>query len=351
MTKQIVCNFCVMDKSDPDITFNDEGVCNHCEQAQKSLREVELEKPNLNKWIKQIKKDGQNRKHNCICGLSGGVDSSTTLHYLVKMGLKPLCFSLDNKYNEPVADENVKRMVEKLKVSHIVKTINQKKYAELQGAFLKSGVKNVEIITDHILMAMTYELAEKNNIKWILSGGNVATESIMPVSWGYQARDLTHIKDIYKRFTGKRLAGLPMCGLLKWNYYKWWSGIKIFYLLDYLDYNRIEAEKMLIKEYGFQSTGEKHEENIWTKWFQNYYLFKKFGIDKRKAHYSSLINSGQMTRKEAMFALTASPVYPHLGLEERAGQYERHSHYDYKTDEWLYNLICKTVKLCKKLAL
>jgi hypothetical protein len=195
-------------------------------------------------------------------------------------------------------------------------------------------------------MASALEIASKYKIKWIVSGGNVATESIMPGSWSYNARDLTHIKDVYQKMTGRKIGGLPLCGIWKWNWYRWVKGIRTFYLLDYLDYNRKESEQMLIETYGYQSTGEKHEESVFTRWFQNFYLFQKFGIDKRKAHHSSLINSGQMTRQEAMELLTVNPVYPNLGLEARVMKYPKHSHNDFKQDKW-YGRISKFVKLWK----
>jgi hypothetical protein len=238
-------------------------------------------------------------------------------------------------------------MVEKLKVPYIKHKIDFKKFVGLQGAFMRAGQKNIEIPTDHIIMAISLEMANKYGIKWILSGGNTATESIMPASWGYNARDLVHIKDIYKKMTGKRLSGLPTCGLLKWNYYKWVKGIKTFYLLDYIDYNRADSIKLLEEEYGYKDYGAKHEENIFTQWFQNFYLFEKFGIDKRKAHLSSLVASGQMTRSQALFELTASPVYPVLGIEKKVLKYPKKEHDEFKKDEWLYNLISKIVKICR----
>lgn len=340
--EQIICRKCCMDLSSVEIVFNEKGICNFCHQAQKSLKDIEAEKYKLPKIIEQIKKDSGS--YDVLIGLSGGADSSSALHYAVQLGLKPLCFSVDTGWNKPEADENIMRMVETLKVPFFRYTIDLKKFKELQSAFIKAGLINIEIPTDHILLATVYEMAAKYRIKWILSGGNVATESIMPASWSYPARDLVHIKDVYKKMTGKKLKGLPVCGLLKWNYYKWIKGIKIFYLLDYLDYNRSESIKLLEKEYGFKDTGEKHCENYFTWWYQNYYLFEKFGIDKRKAHFSSLINSGQMTRKEAMDLLADRPIYPQLGLEKLIWKYPKRSHYDFKTDEWLFNMISKIVK-------
>jgi PP-loop superfamily ATP-utilizing enzyme len=222
-----------MDGSAPEIVLTETG-CNFCDQARKSLKENEAVKYKLPEILKQIKKDGEGKKYDVLIGLSGGIDSSSVLHEAVKFGLRPLCFGMDNGYNSPISDENVLKIVEKLKVPYIKIEIDKKKFTELQVAFMKAGVKNLEIPTDHMILATTYELAVKYNIKWILSGGNSSEESICPPSWGYNARDLTHIKDIYKKMTGKNLSGLPTCGLLRWNIYKWWYGIKMLYLLDFL---------------------------------------------------------------------------------------------------------------------
>lgn len=328
-----------MDTTAKEIVFDEEGRCNFCKEAEAA-------------WLKVIDQVGPSLpkhkgEYDVLIGLSGGVDSSYTLHKLIEWGLKPLAFSIDNGWNSKNADLNIMKLVEKLRVPFYRYTIDLKKFRELQAAFLKAGVPNLEIPTDHILMASSYEMAAKHGIKYIISGGNVATESIMPPSWGYNARDLRHIKAIYKKFTGKTLTGLPLCGLLKWNWYRWIKGIKIIYPLDWLSYNRNEAGKILSEKYGWEEVGEKHEESEFTKWFQNFYLFEKFGIDKRKAHYSSMIVSGQMTREEAMKRLEKNPEYPLLGLEQRAMKYPKGSHEDYPKDEKVYKLIGRIVKLCK----
>ena len=338
------CSQCIMDGSCKELVLDEQGICNFCHQAQKSLREIAEQKYDLPYLLGKIKKDGKGKKYDVLIGISGGVDSSTVLHNAVKLGLRPLCFSVDNGWNDPRADENIMRMVETLKVPFYRYTIDLKKFKELQGAFIKAGLINIEIPTDHILMATSLEIAKKNGIKWILSGGNVATESIMPASWSYPARDLVHIKDVYRKMMGKRLTGLPTCGLLKWNIYKWWYGIKMLYLLDYINYNREESIKLLQEKYGYKPYGLKHEESVFTAWFQNYYLFEKFGIDKRKAHYSSLINSGQMTRKEAMDLAADKPIYPELGLEKLIRKYPKRSHYDFKTDEKRFLFISNIIR-------
>lgn len=345
----IFCRRCVMDGTAKEIVLDKDGVCNFCHQAQKSLKEVEAEKVNLAKWVYQIKKDGQGKKYDVLLGLSGGVDSSTVLHHAVRLGLRPLCYSIDNGWQSDLAQENIMKLVEGLKVPFFRQTINLNRFRDLQSAFIKAGLKNIEIPSDHIITASALDIADKYGIKWILSGGNVATESIMPESWGYQPRDLVHVKAVYKWATGKRLVGLPVCGLLKWNIYKWVKGIKTFYLLDYLDYNLEESKKMLLEKYKWVNYGGKHEESVFTKWFQSYYLFEKFGIDKRKAHYSSLINSGQLTRKVAMESLATRPEYPLLGLEKKVMSYPKHDYKDFKNDEKLWNLLAASIRQLKRL--
>lgn len=346
-----ICNRCIMDDTANEITFDDDGVCNFCHQAQKSLKEIEAEKHKLPEFIKQIKKDGKGKKYDCLIGLSGGVDSSTVLHHAIKLGLRPLCYSVDNGYNDPKADENILRMVEKLKVPFYRYTIDIGKFKSLQWAFIEAGQKNIEIPTDHILMATTYEMASKYDIKWVLSGGNTATESIMPPSWGYNARDLRHIKDIYNKMSGKRLKGLPVCGLLKFNYYKWIKKIKMFYLLDFIDYHRDKSIRLLEKEYGYQPYGEKHCESNITKWFQEFYLLRKFGIDKRKPHYSSLINSGQISRGKAKKQVRKHlkhRKYPLFGFEDMVMQYPKRDYKEFKTDEKVWNFICHLIRVFRR---
>lgn len=322
--------------------------CNFCDQATKSLEETH------NLVMPKIK----GKKYDCLIGLSGGVDSSYMLHKAVEMGLRPLCYTVDNGWNDPKADENIMRLVETLKVPFYRYTINVERFKELQRAFIQAGQKNIEIPTDHILFATTYEMADKYGIKWILSGGNASTESIMPASWGYNARDLVHIKDVYKKMTGKTLKGLPTLSLLKWNYYKWIKGIKMCYLLDHLDYHRQEAINLLTQLYGYKDYGDKHSESFFTHWFQETYLRQKFGIDKRKAHLSSLIVSGQITREEALkqmeFTGTRSSrlkVSDGFGLKEIAwGQLidsPARDYREFKTDEKLFSFLSKIIKRCR----
>lgn len=341
------CARCVMDTTAEEIVFDAQGHCNFCTLALKALEEVACDRSLLPAIVSDIKETGKGQDYDVLIGLSGGVDSSTALVRAVELGLRPLCFTLETGWNTKVADENIMRLVEGLKVPLYRYVIDLAKFKKLQAVYLESGLKNIEVPTDHVLMAATYELATENDIRYIISGGNVATESIMPASWGYQARDLKQIQAIYRKFAKEELTGLPVCGLLMWNTYKWLVGLRTWYILDYFDYNRDESIKMLNERFGYQDPGAKHCESVYTWWFQNYYLFEKWGIDKRKAHYSSLIMSGQYTREAAMESLAGNPEYPKLGIEERALKYRKHDYKDYPNDERLYKFIAATIRFLK----
>lgn len=341
-----------MDTSDPDIQFDEKGVCMYCTafiatNARRIASRTELP------WIyHKMRNAGAGKKYDCLLGLSGGVDSSLCLHYLIENGIRPLCFSVDNGWNTPEADENIMRMVESLKVPFYRYTIGLANFRALQIAFIKSGTPNIEIPTDHILMATSYEMASKYGLKFIISGGNLSTEGIMPKAWGYNARDLRFIKAVYKSYMGNttHLKDLPTLSLPQYLYQRFVRKCSIINLLDYYEYNRAQAKELLAQKYGWKDYGEKHAESIFTKWFQDCYLPKMFGIDKRKAHYSSLINSGQMTRAQAVELLKEIPAcdwMPNLGLKEIKVD-KIHSHRDYKNSEYAWDMLGKMYGIFKK---
>ena len=338
-----ICKKCLLTDEIKEITFDKEGICCFCRTWERIEKQRLEEKKNLPKVLEELKKG-------FIIGLSGGVDSSYCLHLLAQEGLKPkITFSMDNNWNNPIANENIKKIVMALKIPFENLKIDIPKFKELQEAFIKSGVPNIEIPTDHILLAITYQQASKYNVKYIVSGGNHANEDIMPESWSYWSGDLKQIKAIYKKFTGKRLEGLPTCGLLKWNYYKWIKGIKIINLLDYYEYNQEKAKKILFEKYGWEDYGNKHEENYYTQWFQNCYLPIKFGIDKRRAHLSSLINSKQITKRKAMEKLTEPIKFKLIIKPEEFMKYLKKSHYEYPNNEKIWKLLCKMVSYARRI--
>ena len=335
-----------MDLSAKEITFNEKGICNFCIQYQETelKRRAEALHPGRT-WIYYNLKKG--KKYDCLLGLSGGVDSSTCLHYLAENDIHPLAFSVDNGWNDPKADENIMRLVETLKVPFQRIVLNLPVFKELQKAFILSGTRNIEIPTDHVLLALTYKMAAENGLKYIISGGNHATEGIMPESYGYQPRDLRHIRAIYKKFTGKNLRGIPTISLWKYLYYRFIKGIKIINLLDFYEYNREKSKKLLIDKYGWEDYYAKHEESIFTKWFQNVWLYQVHKIDKRRPHYSSMINSGQMTREEALKKLETPPESIKLPMDIGVEVVSIKSYKDYPTNEWLWNLASRIYGIIK----
>ena len=336
-----MCSKCVLTDEIKEITFDKEGVCNFCRTWERLEQERLKEKQNLPKILEKLKKG-------FIIGLSGGMDSSYLLHLLAKAGLKPkMAFSFIGKYDNPLARENVEKLVEALEIPFERIIIDGDKYDELQRAYLIAGVPNIEVPTDHILMALTYQIADDYGVKYVVGGGNHANEGIMPEEWSYPARDLVNMKDIYKSITGKKLKGLPMCGVAKWNYYKWIKGIEIINLLDYYEYKQVEAGDILYNNYGWQSYPNKHEENYYTQWFQNCYLPVKFGIDKRRAHYSSLINSGQITKEEALNKLNETLQFKLIYKPEEFMVIRKRSHSDFKQDKW-FNIISKIIRYAKQ---
>jgi hypothetical protein len=236
-------------------------------------------------------------------------------------------------------------------------TIHISKFRELQKAFLLSGTPNAEIPTDHILMATTYKMAKDYDIKYIVSGGNHATEGIMPKAWGYNARDLRFIKSVYRTFTGRSLQSLPTISLVQYLYLRFFRKISVVNLLDYYEYNRNDAKKLLAEKYGWKDYGEKHEESIFTKWFQDTLLPWKFKIDKRRAHFSSLINSGQMTREEAIKKIDQKSeidslfhIKNHLISDEWfLNPMEIKSHHDYPNSEFWWDLLSRIYAKIKRI--
>lgn len=309
-----VCCRCVMDTSVPDIEFDERGQCNFCTAADARMATEYYAgpefKPKLDALIAQIKEDGRNKPYDCIIGVSGGVDSSYTA-YLVKRvyGLRPLAVHFDNGWNSELAVENIERLLAKLDIDLYTHVMDWEEFRDLQLSFLKASVANSEIPTDHGIVALLYRMAAKHNVRFIINGGNLATESIMPGSWMHDARDLTFLKAIHGRFGRKPLRTFPMMGKARLAWYILVRRIRYVTLLNFIDYNKDEAIAFLEEELGWRKYAGKHFESIYTRFFQGHLLPQKFGMDKRRPHFSSLIVSGQMTRDEALDELESEP-YP-----------------------------------------
>ncbi|EKD28647.1 MAG: hypothetical protein ACD_79C00252G0012 [uncultured bacterium] len=312
-----------MDTTDPDIYFDSDGNCNHCNRvinsikAKKWLPNVENEKQ-LNLIIDSIRKNTKHLKYNAVIGLSGGVDSSYLAYYLVKrFGLKLLAIHVDTGWNRDISVSNIENIVKQLGIDLYTHVVNWEEMKNLQIAFLKSGVPNQDIPQDHAIFAVLYSEAKKYKIPYTISGFNLATESILPHSWGYDAMDAIHIHDIYKRFGTSKLKDFPFINF--WNYEVCLRlGRRIVVSpLNYIAYNKNGAKDLLIKELVWKDYGDKHFESIWTKYFQSYYLPVKFGYDKRRAHFSSLIMASQMKREAALEKLKSLSYDPLMINEDK----------------------------------
>jgi N-acetyl sugar amidotransferase len=306
-----ICTRCVMDTSDPDITFDAEGHCNHCSRAlavkdRAWITGVAGERA-LDAKIREIKARGG--EHEGILGLSGGLDSSYLAYALARRGLKPLVVHVDAGWNSDVAVGNIRSLVMALDLELVTHVIPWNEMRDLQTAYLASGMANQDSPQDHAFFAALYQYAVKNGIRHVLSGSNFATESILPWAWGYTPMDGRLIKAVHERFGRVPLREFPL--LTSRKHYVYHLGIKRMQVvapLDWLPYSKDHARDVLRGELGWRDYGGKHEESRWTKFFQGYYLPTYFGYDKRRAHQASLIVSGQTTRDDAM-SLLEQPSY------------------------------------------
>lgn len=308
-----VCTNCVMDTTDSKIVFDEKGQCDHCHNFYENLKPNwhtdERGAQRLKEMVARIKKDGKNHEYDCIIGISGGVDSSYLLYYAKEvLGLRPLAFSVDTGWNLNVAIENIEKIVKGLDLELSTEIVNWQEMRDLQLAYFKSQVPYQDIVQDHVIFAALYNFAVKNKIKHVLTGGNFSTECVRePNEWVYQ-NDVKQIKDIHKRFGTKPLKDLPMCGMFKYRlYYRFFKGMKVWRPLDMIPYTKKEAIQTLKDRFGWEPYANKHFESVFTRFYEGYWLVKKFGYDKRKAHFSSLILTGQLKRDEALNILSEPP--------------------------------------------
>lgn len=310
-----ICTRCVMDTTDPEIVFDENGVCNHCKRAIQLLDQVKKEKGEFENIICDIKKEGLGKTYDCIIGVSGGVDSSYVIHYAKELGLRPLAVHIDNGWDSELAIQNIKNLLEEMNIPLYTYVIDWQEFRDLQLAFLKASTPDSEIPSDHTIFAVLFMLAQKYHVKYVIEGRNITSESILPRKWSYGHMDWGYIKDIHRKFGKKPLKTFPYYSKLDWIYYTEVKKIKSISLLNYIDYDKEAAKKYLIEKYGWRDYGGKHYESFYTKFYQSYILPVKFGADKRKMHYSSLIVSGQMSREEALEKLK-EPLFDEKEMEK-----------------------------------
>lgn len=320
----IVCKNCVMDTTDPEIVFDEDGVCDFCHNYYDSIlpnwshvNNGEKELLELSKEIKKIG-TGSGNKYDCVIGLSGGVDSCY-LAYIVKkkLGLNPIMVSVDTGWNLNVANQNINLLLEKLDLDCEIIKVDWKEMADLQLAFLKSQVPYNDLPQDHAIFAGIYNYAVKNKIKYVMTGANFSTECVQPpYEWVY-FNDIKLIKDIHKKFGKVKLKTFPMCGMFKYRlYYRYIKQLKVIHPLNMIEYNKKNAIKVLETEIGWTAYENKHYEDIFTRFYEGYWLPEKFGYDKRKCYFSSEILTKQMTRKEALKLLEENPYDKKIALED-----------------------------------
>lgn len=317
-----VCTNCVMDTSDSLIDFDEKGVCDHCRNYYTNIlpnwHTDDRGTRKLNSIVQEIKRNTRGQKYDCIIGISGGVDSSFLLHYAKKiLGLNPLALSVDTGWNLDIAVKNVEKVVNGLGVDLYSEVVNWNEMKDLQLAYFKSQVPYQDTPQDHVIFAALYNFAVKNKIKYVLTGGNYSTECVRePNEWVY-LNDLRQLKDIHSRFGKSSIETLPLCGMFKYRlYYRFIKGMKIIRPLDLIPYKKADAISILSNEYKWEPYANKHFESIFTRFYEGYWLVKKFGYDKRRAHFSSLILTDQLTRGEALEKLAEPPYEEQTALQD-----------------------------------
>jgi len=313
------CKRCVMDETDSLISFNKEGICNHCTNAldwkKRLIPSFINKKQRLHDLTTFIKNKQKNDNYDCIIGLSGGLDSSYALLKAKELGLRILAVHVDAGWNSEYAVRNIETLVKSLKVDLYTYVVDWEEMKMLQKAFFKSGVVNCDTPQDHAYFSALMSVASQKSIKYIITGQNWQSESILASSWEWHHMDLKQINDICYKIMGRKLKKFPRVNPWKYFfYYTYIKKMKYIRILDFLDYNTNNAEKELGLT-GWKSYGSKHNESLFTKFYQDYFLPEKFGYDKRIAHLSSLIISGEITRDEALLKLE-KPVGKSALLDE-----------------------------------
>lgn len=311
-----VCVRCVMDTTDPEIVFDSADVCNHCDRYETyllTLGHATQRAGQLDNIVATLKKAGRDSDYDCVMGISGGVDSSYLAYYAVTiLGLRPLVVHVDSGWNSELAVSNIENLCKNLDLDLHTLVIEWPEIRDLQLAFFRAGVANLDVPQDHAFNAAMLSEAKKYKVKNVLNGGNMQTESILPAAWGYDASDPVHLRSIHKAYGTIPLRLYPIrSDLQRLIIDPFIRRMRVYRPLEYIDYNKAAAKELLQAELGWRDYGGKHHESRFTKFFQAHYLPTKFGFDKRKAHLSSLIASGQLTRDEALAELDRPLYDPH----------------------------------------
>lgn len=306
-----VCTVTVLDSTDPDITFDAEGVCNYVHEFRAfraRLLSPEERELKLQATVDEIRRRGKGNRYDCVLGLSGGVDSSYMAWLAKQWDLRPLVVHFDNGWNSELAVKNIEGIVNRLNFDLETLVMDWDEFSDLQRSYFRASVVDIEVPTDHLIQGALYRLAARNGIRTILSGTNWATEWLMPRSWNYRKQDCVNLRNIHKQFGTVALKKSTIYGLKHQLWYSYLRGIETCAILDLVEYSKRHAKRVLVNELGWRDYGGKHHESVFTRFYQGYVLPRKFGIDKRKAHLSNLILTGEITRADALIELS-SPTY------------------------------------------
>lgn len=314
-----MCKKTVLDATTEGISFDSEGVCNFARYAEWRLQNERFagdeRDRRLENLVLAIKRAGKNREYDCLIGLSGGVDSSFVAAKVVELGLRPLAVHLDNGWNTDLAVSNIERIITKLGIDLVTHVVDWEEIKDLQRSYFAASVIDIECVSDHAINSILFREANRRGIRFLLHGGNVATESILPSAWGYDKRDGKNLLAIHRKFGERRLATYPYMLPHHLFYYLFVRGIRAVPILNYVDFDKNKAVETLQSEFDWRPYGRKHGENRFTRFFQEYYLPIKFNVDKRRAHFSSQILAGDLTR-DAAIQLLQEPLYQREELEE-----------------------------------
>lgn len=314
----MTCPRCVMDSSAREFQLNGNSGCNFCERATTVLAENKTAHDlTFEKFIEDIKSSGLGKDYDCVVGVSGGLDSSYALHKCVELGLRPLAVHMDNGWNSSEAANNISNLVSALDLDLFTYVTDWNIQKKLQQAFLDADVIDIELIYDNCMLAVCYQQARKYGVKYILGGNNNATEGVpIPREWAALDKwDAQNIRSIAKYY-GVRLGNFPLYSNFDWLVDRIVRKIQWVAILDFFpDYSKQVATDLLASKYGYQPYSTKHFENVFTRFYQGYILPKKFGVDKRKPHLSSLVVSGQLTRDEALQLIAGDSGYPQRQAE------------------------------------
>lgn len=306
-----MCATTVMDTSDPGLRFDPGGNCQFVEiyrsREKTEILKGETGRAFFDRMVAKLKQGSRDGK-DCLCGVSGGVDSSWVLVKAVEAGLRPLAVHVDNGWNHELAVHNIEVLTSRLGVELHTEVLDWATFRDLQRSFFRASVPNVEMVTDHAINAVLFRLAAQTGIRTILSGSNLVTEAFLPTNAGHDNKDWKHIREVYRRFQGRFPRRYPRMNAATWIWSILVRKVRFFPILNYLDYDREEAKEQLKSRYGWKDYGRKHGESLFTRFFQEHYLPAKFGIDKRRAHFSCQILAGKLSRSRAL-ELLAAPLW------------------------------------------